>query len=285
MSIQSDSSRSRRNVLVAGVAAVVGLAGHAIGREAPVRAGVGSVQLGETNTSANTTSIQNTTDASTVMRLNNSASGVGLEASGEHLPGIIASSVNGPGIQAVNHARNLLVIAATGNYGVYAAGQAAGVRAVSADRTGVFGSSGPGAPAPSTLRVGVEGWSTNTSFGPSYGVIGRSTAPLGIGVLGKSDTGTGVLATSQSGYGLSVLGRVSFETSGVGQINSGNSSADIDPGVQVADSTRILVTLHGDPGGSTVLQRVSKNTTADTFTVHLTAPTNANVKFSWFVFG
>lgn len=285
MSGQSDSSQSRRDVLAAGIAAVAGLAAHAIGRDAPARAGVGSVQLGATNSSADTTRIQNTTDATTVMALSNSVNGVALEASGETLPGIVATSVNGPGIQAVNHARSTLVIAATGNYGVYAAGQAAGVRAVSKDRTAVYGSSGTGAPAVSTLRIGVQGWSTNTGIGPSYGVIGRSTAPLGIGVFGRSDTGTGVLASSQSGYGLSVLGRVTFETSGVGQISSGNSSADVNPGVEVADSTRILVTLHGDPGGSTVLKRVSKNAAADTFTVHLTAPSSANVKFSWFLFG
>jgi hypothetical protein len=285
MNAQSDSSRSRRNVLAAGLAAVAGLAAHAIGRDPPVRAGVGSVQLGQTNTSADTTRIVNTTDASTVMSLGNSANGVALEATGEHLPGIVASSVNGPGIQAVNHARSTFVIAATGNYGVYAAGQAAGVRAVSADRTAVYGSSGSGAPAVSTLRVGVHGWSTNTGIGPSYGVIGRSTAPLGIGVFGRSDTGTGVLASSPSGYGLSVLGRVTFETSGVGQISSGNSSETVDPGIPVSDFSRILVTLHGDPGGSTVVQRVSKNTAADTFTIHLTAPSNANVKFSWFVIG
>ncbi len=59
----------------------------------------------------------------------------------------------------------------------------------------------------------------------------------------------------------------------------------IDPGVPVGDFSRILVTLHGDPGGSTVVQRVSKNTAAGTFTVHLTAPSTADVKFSWFVIG
>jgi hypothetical protein len=285
MSSQSDSSRSRRNILAAGAAALAGLAAQVIGRDVPVRAGVGSVQLGGTNTSANTTAIQNTSDASTVMALTNAADGVALEATATHVPGIIAKSVNGPGIQVANFARTELLITASGNYGVYASGHAAGVRALSPEGTGVYGTSGPGAPGPTTLRVGVHGWSTNTSFGPSYGVIGRSTAPVGIGVLGKSDTGTGVLATSKSGYGLTVLGRVSFETSGVGQIDSGNSSADVDPGVQVADSTRILVTLHGDPGGSTVVKRVSRNTAADTFTVHLTAPSSATVKFSWFVFG
>jgi hypothetical protein len=45
------------------------------------------------------------------------------------------------------------------------------------------------------------------------------------------------------------------------------------------------VTLHGNPGGNTALQRVTKDVANDTFTVFLTAPAANACKFSWLVIG
>jgi hypothetical protein len=77
----------------------------------------------------------------------------------------------------------------------------------------------------------------------------------------------------------------SFTTSGIASIESGNTSKDVTPGVPISDFTRILVTLHGDPGDGTVLKRVSKNTSDGTFKVRLTAPSTNACAFSWFLIG
>jgi hypothetical protein len=160
-----------------------------------------------------------------------------------------------------------------------------GVRGQSDTHAGVYGSSGSGAPAVG-LKVGVYGWGPVTSgLVPSYGVIGKSASALGIGVLGSCDAGVGVSAASKTGFALYAGGRVQFKTSGLGTIAAGSPSAVVTPGVPIGDGTRILVTLHGDAGGATVLKRVSKNTTAGNFKVILTANSANPCAFSWFVIG
>ena len=59
--------------------------------------------------------------------------------------------------------------------------------------------------------------------------------------------------------------------------------AAVPAGVDLTGASKVLVTLLGHPGGTTALQRVALNTTADTFTVHLTANAAADTKFAWFV--
>jgi hypothetical protein len=141
-------------------------------------------------------------------------------------------------------------------------------------------------PDPPRLKVGVYGWAPPTEgFAPSYGVVGKSASTLGIGVLGRCDSGTGVSAVSKTGYALNAAGRVQFKTSGIGTVASGSTNSVIDPGVPMSDATRVLVTIHGDPGGSTVLKRVVRNVGDDTFKVVLTAPASNGCDFSWFVIG
>jgi hypothetical protein len=90
---------------------------------------------------------------------------------------------------------------------------------------------------------------------------------------------------SKTGYALYAGGRVQFKTSGVGTISAGSDNEIVDPGVPISTTTRVLVTLHGDPGGSTVLKRVARDADADTFKVVLTGQAVNACPFSWFVIG
>lgn len=47
----------------------------------------------------------------------------------------------------------------------------------------------------------------------------------------------------------------------------------------------VTATLMGSAGGRTTVHRVSINTTANTFTIVLTANSTVNVKVGWHVFG
>jgi hypothetical protein len=139
----------------------------------------------------------------------------------------------------------------------------------------------PGVYGSSTEGSGVRGVSTN-----SVGVSGASAAD--VGVLGDTTTGIGMLARSTgSGAALQVSGRPVFSSSGFGTIASGTRSFVVhpSPAIDLTASTKVLVTLMGNPGGSTAVQRVFVNTASNTFTVYLTANATAATKFAWFAFG
>lgn len=164
---------------------------------------------------------------------------------------------------------------------------------------GVFGQNTPGGPGvvgqsgsdvfTPPAKTGVYGHSTKDAS--SRGVHGRSSAGRGVygqagtgsGVYGSATSGVGVLATATSGTALQADGQVRFSTAGRGTIASGTKSKTVDPGVPLTSSSKILVTLMGHPGGVTVVQRVSVNTTADTFIVYLTANATASTAFAYFV--
>ncbi|OGN87316.1 MAG: hypothetical protein A2X23_05600 [Chloroflexi bacterium GWC2_73_18] len=113
-------------------------------------------------------------------------------------------------------------------------------------------------------------------------MYGRSTA--GRGAFGQATSGVGVWGATVSGYALRASGRVTFDdASGTATITAGTKSKTVTPGFDLTTSTKVLVTLLGNPGGSTVVQRVAVNATTDTFTVYLTADATASTKFAWFV--
>jgi hypothetical protein len=106
-------------------------------------------------------------------------------------------------------------------------------------------------------------------------VLGQSTA--GQGVRGQATTGTGGYFSASTGTALQAEGPVRFKSS------TGTRSTTVNPGQDLTATTKILVTLQGDPGGSTVIQRVAINATANTFTIYLTANSVRAVRISWFV--
>jgi len=128
------------------------------------------------------------------------------------------------------------------------------------------------------LNVGIYSGTGGTT-GIASGVYGTSHSTAG--VYGQSGASF-VSAPAKTG----VFGYAAQDSASLlGTIAAGSPSAVVTPGVPVGDGTRILVTLHGDPGGTTVLKRVSKNTAAGTFKVVLTANSANPCAFSWFLIG
>ncbi|HEV8516218.1 MAG TPA: hypothetical protein VGQ47_01105 [Candidatus Limnocylindrales bacterium] len=143
----------------------------------------------------------------------------------------------------------------------------------------IHGHSGalPATTAPT--KTGVYGYAAQDAN--ARGVMGQTT--VGRGVQGQATSGIGGYFTATTGTALRAEGPVRFKTSGLATILAGTNSVVVTPGVDLTAISKILTTLQGNPGGSTVIQRVSVDTTANTFRIYLTANSVANVKVSWFV--
>jgi hypothetical protein len=232
-----------------------------------------------------------------------SASGHGIQGSATASTGAAAGvrgvghSVDGYGVLGVNQAVNggVGVFGTTANTtgtGVLGAGLV-GVHGRSAivDGTGVVGESAGSA----TGVVGVSGPSGVPSPKAKTGVYGQSAidvdsrgvhgySPAGRGVFGQSATGAGGFFSSESGFALRTSGRLKFEqASGVATIPSGLASTLVTPGTDIGASTFVLLTPRGDPGSLRIWYTVS--TAADTFTIHSSAATTADLKVGWLIIG
>jgi hypothetical protein len=303
MAIDNTTPASRRVLLAGTVSGLAALAAHALGRPAPTTAST-AVLLGENNSSTSTTKITNPNGAGTALAGHVTGSGTALVGESDSGTGVFGTS-SFRGVEGISTSGSAVFGYSKSGYGVSGStvsgtgvsggstsgngvrgesSSAAAVRGHSDSSVGVYGASGSGAPGVN-LKVGVYGWGPDTEGAPSYGVIGKSVSTLGIGVLGSSDAGTGVTATSKTGRALNAAGRVEFKTSGIATIGAGATDQIVDPSVPIKAGTRILVTLLGSPGGTTVLSHVSKNTDNDTFNVVLTGPSVRACPFSWFVIG
>lgn len=150
-------------------------------------------------------------------------------------------------------------------------GTSVGVLGQSASGSGVVGFSGSGARS-SRSQTGV------------YGQANQSTT--GIGVRGHSASGTGVYASSTTGTSLRATGRVRFDKSaGIAVVASGNISVLVTPGVDLVSTSAVVASLMGSAGGTTTVHRCVVDSSANRFTIFLTANTNADVKVAWHVFG
>ena len=294
MSIDAADTRSRRALLLGAIGGVSALAAHALGRPSAMLAGGGSVQLGATNTSTATTTIQNanTGDVPLVARNNG---GTALVGNGTTI-GVAGVGNPGPGVRGLSM-DGLSPARVPTRVGVQGLGDRVGVQGSSPNHVGVLGMAGDGAPAPSMPpNVGVYGWSTAESLGVSMGLLGRSTAPIGYGVFGTSDTGTGVQAitkngsalaatvsTGGTGRALNVAGRVKFSTSGLATVASGSNQKIVNPGIPLSGTSKVLATLMGNAGGSVTVKRVAVDAAADTFTIFLTGASANDVSVAWFV--
>jgi hypothetical protein len=305
MAIDSTTPASRRVLLAGTVGGLAALAAHALGRPIATNAST-AVLLGENNTSNSTTKITNPNGAGTALAgyvtgsgtalVGESDSGTGVYGTSSFM-GVKGTSTSGYAVFGYSKSgygvagttvsgKGVIGSSASGN-GVYGetSSSAAGMRGNSESGVGVYGASGFGAPGVK-LKAGVYGWGpATTGLAPSYGVIGKSASALGIGVLGSCDEGTGVSAASKTGRALNVAGRVEFKTSGIATIGAGATDQIVDPGVPIKVGTRILVTLLGSAGGTTVLSHVAKDLSDNTFKVVLTGPSVRACSFSWFVIG
>lgn len=257
---------SRRALLAAAAGGAAALVAGALGRPAPTRATDGDVvTVGGYHTGTSTTYINNES-GNTAFQASTNGTG----------SAIFAHSAGGTGVYGSTYGTAQAAV-----FG-YTPGGGVGVRGVGySDAPGVMGSSStlPGSSAIPT-KVGVFGYAVQDST--ARGVYGRSNT--GRGVYGQATSGTGVWGYATSGYALRANGRVKFDTaSGMATILSGTKSFVVTPGFDLTSTTKILATLMGNPGGTTAVQRVAVNTTANTFTIYLTAKATANVKVAWLV--
>ncbi len=250
--MDTTTPRSRRALLAAAFGGVAAVATQAIGSPAMTRAGSGAVNLGAVNVSGDTTTLRNPTDQSVVLRARSEGAGIGVQGISDSRAGVLGRSRAGPGV----------------------AGE-------SASGAGVEGRTGSG--------IGVRGASAD-----GYGVVGNSQT--NVAVYGSTDTGYGVFGQSRWGtalYGLGEMdsfalqtdGKVTFlRSAGIATIPAGSRSVTVDPDLAVNADSKILATItEGDPGGTTTVQRISRDTVAGTFAIRLTADAAAAVMVAWFI--
>jgi hypothetical protein len=291
MAVEVSSVRSRRALLVGAVGGMAALVGHAIGK--PEAALGADVVLGGTNTTNATTTIQNTSNLATVLNVTSSKA-VALAARGDagallvgrDSPGVTGIQLSGLGAARVSSERS----------GVVGRGEDSGVRGSSKNKVGVLGFAGGDGPSSMPPNAGVYGWSTGEGIAASFGVLGRSTAPLGYGVFGTSNTGTGVqgftkngnavaatVTSGGNGRALAVSGRVLFSSSGIATVGAGNTQKLVDPGIALTNQSKVLATVMGNPGANVVLRRVIVDAATDKFTIVLSGAAANDSTVAWFV--
>ena len=305
MAIDTMSPRSRRAVLAAATGGLAALVAHALGRPPGAAAADGdAVQVGGTYSGQTRTKLSNSRGSGTFLQCtaiwgSSHASGAGVYGTAESGVGVAGWGNTGPGVSGTSESvAGVQGFGGTDGPGIYGISwsttQAGAVGQSYVNATGVIGQSNstfsdpPVAPA----KTGVYGLAVQDAW--SRGVTGQSASGRGVsgvatsgrGVHGFASTGVGgYFASGASGRALQAAGRVEFSTSGIGMIAAGTKSKRVTPAIDLTADSRVLVTLLGHPGGSTVLQRVAVDAAADSFIVHLTASATAVTPFAWFVIG
>ena len=287
-------TRSRRSLLAGAAGALAGIVGTRLATPDVAAAANGdALKLGQTNAASATTSLTMT-----------SQQGLKLAGTYEGLV-VVASASGGMGLKALatNTAGKTL-----GIYGHAFGPDGVGVKGISSqDGAGVVGQSylgDFGSPMPNQPKTGVYGYADRDST--AIGVAGRSTS--GLGVKGKATSGSGVYGTTDSGFGvigfggtgvggffqsgsamvgvaLQTVGRVKFDKSvGRATIAAGANRVTVTPGLDLNATSAVVATLQGSAGGA-VVERVSVDTTANTFTIWLTKNATLAAPVAWHVFG
>jgi hypothetical protein len=336
MTLDNDTLRPRRAVLVAALGGLAASAMAAVARPDVVRAGSdGDVVLGATNSSTHGTFIESTG----IYGLGCSANDYGMTAYGSTTAGIKGESNQGYGVYGVSQQSYGVYGLSLAHAGVYgesnsgtgvvgrsesaigvsgtsptgtgvsgASGSAIGVAAFSnatakpagrgwsaGESTGLQGHSGSDSPPAAPAKTGVFGYAAQDA--DARGVHGQSASGRGVygqattghGVRGYATTGSavyGATSSAKSGYALRTVGRVRFEKSvGIATVAAGSNHVTVSPGIDITTTTAVVATLQGSAGGKTTVHRVAVSTSADTFTIYLTANATASVKVAWHVFG
>lgn len=257
MAIDTTTPRTRRALLAGALGGLAGVAAHAIGKPDIARAGAGAVMLGAKNNSADRTTIENTTDNSTVLLARNSAAVPGN--------GLVGESAGG-GVGVTGRSATGIGVSGSGLRGVVGSGSGFGIQGQSDTGVGVAGASETGA--------GVHGFSTE-----SEGVAGSSDT--GIGVWGFSSSGTGLRGSTADGYALQTFGRLALQgASGLAIIPAGSKSVSVQPAAVVNTFSFVLVSAMSNPRGRH-LWATTKGPTANTITIHLSFVADVPFKVSW----
>jgi hypothetical protein len=263
MALDSSVPRTRRAVLAASAAAVAATVAQALGRPSQALAGVdGDVVLGTSNSAATPTSISNMANGNTVFQASSSASGIGVGGFSNTWRGVAGESGSDVGVFGYS------------STGTGVVGQADNTSFATKAKTGVYGKA--------TLDA-----NSRAIWGTAYagrGVFGEATS--GLGVRGFAQSGVGLSGEATTGYALRTTGRVRFDQSaGSATIAAGTSTKIVTPGVDLTSTSTVVATLNGDPGSAAAVKWVGINTTANTFTIYLTANAGVSVKVSWLVLG
>ena len=232
----------------------------------------------------------------------------GVHGLSNHAAGVYGESTSGTGVVGTSPSVGVSGTSTTGTGVSGSSGSAIGVAAYSnatdrpagrswsaGDSTGLQGHSGADSPPAAPAKTGVFGYAVQDAA--AIGVRGQSTVGRGVygqatsgqGVRGYATTGSalyGSTSSPKSGIALRTVGRVRFEQSVcIATISAGSSHVTVTPGIDVNTSSAVVATLQGSAGGKTTVHRVSVSTTADTFTIYLTATATASVKVAWHIFG
>ena len=316
----TEDLRSRRSLLAGAAAGLAGAAALAVGRAAPASAAdtdPDAVHKNVNNPTNASTSI--TCSGSTAIRaISNSGganrSGVFASASGTGSRGVTGVGVFGVLGQSGGPQGHGVHGLATGTNGIAVFGEAtspsgAAMGAVGRSKSpGGVGVQGVNL-ATSGNALGVGGRTTSptgrgvfgvhdTTSGVGAGVEGATKSTTGVGVFGHADAATGGIgvagqATTPSAFAgsfqgsggaiaLQAAGPVQFTTAGIATIGSGNSSVTVTPGVAINATSKVLCMLMSDPGGTTTIQRVNKNS-GTTFQIILTAAATGSCDVAYFV--
>ena len=287
MATSMDAPSSRRALLTASAAAVAGLLAQALGRPLTAHAADGdTLKAGRTKSASSTTGVKTTVghgfkgessdsdSDSAALYADNTGAGRGLEAHATSLA-VWAEASTGIGLYATSEGRAMYA-ASYGTSGtgphdsLFAQSVLGGIVSTSAEGTAVSGSSG----GPDAR--GVKGEVT----GGGYGVYGSAIDDESVGGYFESLQGGG------AGTALQAVGHVKFSTAGNTSFAVGDKSKTVDPGTDLKSASVVLCTLDSDQGGLSI-DRIKKDTSADTFTVHLSAQLSSGkyAKVGWFVIG
>ena len=302
MTIEMNAPRTRRALLAGGIGGMAAWAAAAIGRASPVQADGEIVHVGDVITTATVrTEIRNQTNDTSVFLAASGAGGIGVDGqstTGYGVHGVSQGTAifgeggNGSGVFGISNAFSGVSGTSTNNDGVRGESIThVGVNGLCTSGTGVIGSSGVFVQV-AKPKTGVYGLADQD--GASRGVWGQSAAGQGVrgqtnngrGVTGVATSGTGVWGEATIGYALRTIGRVRLDKSaGQASITNGTSSVVVTPGIDLVGTSAVVATLNGNAGGTTTIHRVAIDTTANTFTVYLTANATATVKLAWVVLG
>jgi hypothetical protein len=301
---------TRRTLLAAGLGSLVAAIGAALGRPLTVRAADGqNFVLGQTNSATSTTRLNTdatngllvvgaagTTNAIKGTSGSNVGAGVlGVADSGSFAAGVYGSSDVGVGVRADTTTGDAVwaVSSGAGSRAIYAQGPAdgyavyaeAGEDVIYAHSTGSGG--GTAVTAFSETGVGIFATSDATNNAAILAETSKQTAVAAY--YGDRGLSTGAAKTAiyaqaaAGGTALRTVGPVRFSSAGLATIPAGTRSVTVNPGLDITASSKILALPQTNPGGTTTVQRIFRNTTANTFTIWLTANATANTAVAWFL--
>ncbi len=206
MALDGTLRRSRRNVLSAAAAAMVGAAAATLAGAQAVLASSDdgkTIHVGDNYQHVRaTTELHNRANNQSVVSAVASHGGTALYGFSGYGGGATGESTSGTGVYGASQTGRGVYGWSVGDCGVFGYSSSNSVPASLAwsygNSTGVQGHSGTSNAPAAPLKTGVYGYANQDAT--AIGALGES--PVGTGILGNSTSGTGILGTSTSGAGV-----------------------------------------------------------------------------------